>query len=136
MESDALKSSLKAEHQSLVKLLENKFNAMDMLNLQEGIKVVQDGIYGIQHDVHDMKDLLDQILNGEVLKPKEQQSRQYRLEDLRIRSGETEVRDINAAIGMGGFGLVRKGLYAGNEVVVVTTEKHRSRHCKGSLKNC
>jgi hypothetical protein len=115
MESDALKSSLKAEHQSLVKLLENKFNAMDMLNLQEGIKVVQDGIYGIQHDVHDMKDLLDQILNGEVLKPKEQQSRQYRLEDLRIRSGETEVRDINAAIGMGGFGLVRKGLYAGNE---------------------
>jgi hypothetical protein len=107
---------LKAEHQSLVKLLENKFNAMDMLNLQEGIKVVQDGIYGIQHhDVHDMKDLLDQIFNGEVLKPKEQQSRQYRLEDLRIRSGETEVRDINTAIGMGGFGLVRKGLYAGNE---------------------
>ena len=70
---DALKSSLNTENQSLVKLLENKFDSMDMLTLEEGIKEVQEGIHGIQHDVHDMKDL-DRILNGEALEPKEQQS--------------------------------------------------------------
>jgi hypothetical protein len=42
----------------------------------------------------------------------------YRLEDLRIRSAETEVRDLNTVIGMGGFGEVRKGLYAGHEVAI------------------
>ncbi len=136
-----LRVQLKGDHEDMLQLLQQKFDAMDLLSLEQDITDIkvqlnevaqkEDDILeneiAILDGVQDIKVILGKVLSDQNLNKKEQESRQQLLSKLRLANASSLRYLNNNILGQGGFGTVRLAIYKNTTKVAIKDLKALDR---------